>query len=127
LLPVRTQKKEKSDPDFGTGYSSLNYLHRLPFDTVKIDRSFVKEIASGDESLEIVRTILNLAGSLGMAVVAEGVKTKEQLARLAELGCGCAQGFYFSAPVDAQRAEKLIAGFMEPRRTLELEAETVCL
>jgi diguanylate cyclase (GGDEF)-like protein/PAS domain S-box-containing protein len=106
--------------DFGTGYSSLNYLHRLPFDTVKIDRSFVKEIGSGGESLEIVRTILKLAGSLGMEVVAEGVETREQVATLTEMGCGCAQGYYFSKPVDVLRAARLIRESMKTEPLLEL-------
>jgi EAL domain-containing protein (putative c-di-GMP-specific phosphodiesterase class I) len=111
--------------DFGTGYSSLNYLHKLPFDTVKIDQSFVKEIASGGESLEIVRTILKLAGSLGMEAVAEGVETAEQLAKLRDLGCGCGQGYYFSKAVDAERAERLIAGMIGIGASLEWEPETV--
>ena len=94
--------------DFGTGYSSLSYLRQLPFDTVKIDQSFVKELGSADDTSEIVRTIMRLATSLGMGVVAEGVETEDQLARLTAMGCSVAQGYYFSRPVDADRAHLLI-------------------
>jgi diguanylate cyclase (GGDEF)-like protein len=85
--------------DFGTGYSSLSYLQRLPFDTVKIDRSFVKELGTGAEASEIVRTILDLARSFNMHVVAEGVETVDQMNSLSALGCDTAQGFLFSKPV----------------------------
>ena len=94
--------------DFGTGYSSLSYLRQLPFDTVKIDHSFVKELGTADDTSQIVSTIMQLARSLGMDVVAEGVETKDQLARLTEMGCTSGQGYYFSRPVDAERAHWLI-------------------
>jgi predicted signal transduction protein with EAL and GGDEF domain len=94
--------------DFGTGYSSLSYLRQLPFDTVKIDQSFVKELGTDGDACEIVTTILQLAQSLGMEVVAEGVETKAQLARLTAMGCASGQGYYFSKPVDAERAQQLI-------------------
>jgi diguanylate cyclase (GGDEF)-like protein/PAS domain S-box-containing protein len=90
--------------DFGTGYSSLSYLQRLPFDTVKIDRSFIRDIDANGDSAEIVRTILDLTRSLGMTAVAEGVETRAQLHRLAEFGCEQIQGFYFSRPINAQGA-----------------------
>jgi diguanylate cyclase (GGDEF)-like protein/PAS domain S-box-containing protein len=94
--------------DFGTGYSSLSYLRQLPFDTVKIDRSFVKELGTADDTSQIISTILTLAHSLSMDVVAEGVETKDQLARLTAMGCASGQGYYFSKPVDAERAHWLI-------------------
>jgi EAL domain-containing protein (putative c-di-GMP-specific phosphodiesterase class I) len=94
--------------DFGTGYSSLSNLHLLPFDTVKIDRSFVKELGSADEGAEIVRTILELARSLEMRVIAEGVETEDQLRTLTALGCDCVQGYYFSKPKSAQMTESLM-------------------
>jgi diguanylate cyclase (GGDEF)-like protein/PAS domain S-box-containing protein len=94
--------------DFGTGYSSLSYLNRLPFDTVKIDRSFVKELQSSGESAEIVKTILDLARSMNMTVIAEGVETMAQLETLTSLGCGYAQGYYFSKPVDKDSTQSSI-------------------
>jgi diguanylate cyclase (GGDEF)-like protein/PAS domain S-box-containing protein len=94
--------------DFGTGYSSLSCLHLLPFDTLKIDRSFTSELGPGFEGTEIVRTILALARSLEMSVVAEGVETKEQVHTLTELGCDYAQGYYFSRPKSAQMTEALM-------------------
>ncbi|HEX6938276.1 MAG TPA: PAS domain S-box protein [Longimicrobiales bacterium] len=94
--------------DFGTGYSSLSYLHRFPADALKIDRSFVGRIGAGDDHLEIVRTIVGLAKSLGMEAVPEGVETDIQLARMLELGCRYAQGNRISPPVDARRAGELL-------------------
>jgi len=88
--------------DFGTGYSSLSYLHRFPVDMLKIDRSFVSSIEVSEENVEIVRTIVALAHNLGLAVIAEGVETAEQVAIIKSLGCEYAQGFYFSRPVDKE-------------------------
>jgi len=87
--------------DFGTGYSSLSYLRRFALNILKIDRSFVSEMLSNAESREIVKTILSLASNLGMEVVAEGVETAEQVSLLRSLGCGYAQGYFFSRPLDA--------------------------
>lgn len=94
--------------DFGTGYSSLSYLQRLPFNILKIDRSFIRELGAGDGSPEIVRTIIQLARSFKLKVVAEGVETADQLTRLTELGCDLIQGFYFGRPVNAEQTEALI-------------------
>ena len=84
--------------DFGTGYSSLSYLHRFPFDKIKIDQSFVRGITDQEDSRLIVRAIIGLGRSLGMAVNAEGVETPEQLAALRGEGCGEIQGYLFSKP-----------------------------
>ena len=94
--------------DFGTGYSSLAYLHRLPLDMLKIDQSFVAEMFSSDENMAIIQTIIALASSLKMDAVAEGVETYEQFARLKELGCRYAQGFFFSEPVPEALAPALV-------------------
>jgi predicted signal transduction protein with EAL and GGDEF domain len=75
---------------------------------VKIDHSFVKELGTADDTSQIIHTILQLARSLGMDVVAEGVETKDQLARLTEMGCSTVQGYFFSKPVDAEKAHWLI-------------------
>ncbi len=92
--------------DFGTGYSSLSYLQRFPLDSVKIDRSFIARIMEEDE---MIRTIIALGKSMGLNVIAEGVETAEQAAKLRDLGCEFAQGFYFSVPINAQEATDLIA------------------
>jgi diguanylate cyclase (GGDEF)-like protein/PAS domain S-box-containing protein len=93
--------------DFGTGYSSLSYLRRLPFDTLKIDRSFISELGAGSDGLDIVKAITEMAHSLRLEVIAEGVETEEQLRKLRDLGCKYVQGFLFSKPVGVEAAELL--------------------
>ncbi len=92
--------------DFGTGYSSLSYLHALPIDILKIDRSFINRIS--DKKEDIVYTIINLAHSLSMKVVAEGVETREQFELIRMMNCEMVQGYFFSKPVDPERAEKFL-------------------
>jgi EAL domain-containing protein (putative c-di-GMP-specific phosphodiesterase class I) len=94
--------------DFGTGYSSLHHLHSLPFDVLKIDRSFVARMTGGDQPLQIVRTIVELARVLGMDVVAEGIETQEQYTLLRHLGCRFGQGFFFSRPVTAETMSQML-------------------
>jgi len=94
--------------DFGTGYSSLNYLHNFPLDTLKIDRSFVSQIAGNNENTEIVQTIVTLARSLGMNVVAEGIETELQLASLQALECEGGQGYLFAKPMHTKAAEAFL-------------------
>ena len=86
--------------DFGTGYSSLSYLRRFALDILKIDRSFVSDMLNNSESREIVKTILSLGSNLRLEVVAEGVETAEQVNLLQSLGCGYAQGYFFSRALD---------------------------
>ncbi len=93
--------------DFGTGYSSLSYLHRLPIDTLKIDRSFVNHVDCDPEKIEIIRTIVALAWNLGMDIVAEGVETKKQMFQLQALRCDYGQGYFFSKPLAADAAKVL--------------------
>jgi diguanylate cyclase (GGDEF)-like protein/PAS domain S-box-containing protein len=108
LLQIKSLGVQLSIDDFGTGYSSLSYLHRFPLDTLKIDRSFTKAMGQGGDSMEILRTILPMANSLRLNVVAEGVETAEQLAILRKLRCEYAQGYYFSEPVTADQARALL-------------------
>jgi EAL domain-containing protein (putative c-di-GMP-specific phosphodiesterase class I) len=94
--------------DFGTGYSSLHHLHSFPFDVLKIDRSFVARMTEGEQPLQIVRTIVELARVLGMDVVAEGIETREQDALLQQLGCRYGQGFLYSRPVPAGQISRML-------------------
>ncbi|RLA69396.1 MAG: GGDEF domain-containing protein, partial [Epsilonproteobacteria bacterium] len=85
--------------DFGTGYSSMSYLKKLPIDTIKIDKSFIDEIASDSNDFEITKAIIALSSSLGYSVIAEGIETKEQENALLDLECNIGQGYYFSKPL----------------------------
>lgn len=111
LTRLRALGVRLSIDDFGTGYSSLSYLHRLPFDVLKIDRSFVLKMDRDEEGKQIVRTILSLARSLHMEVVAEGTETATHADLLRRMGCDYAQGYHYSRPVDEACAEQLIVAF----------------
>ena len=105
LRQLRALGIRLSIDDFGTGYSSLSYLHRFPVDTLKIDRSFISNMSSGDENSGIVRTIITLAGNLRMDVVAEGIENEAQREELGALKCHYAQGYLFSRPIPANALE----------------------
>lgn len=113
LKQFRALGIQLSMDDFGTGYSSLSYLHRLPITTLKIDRSFVNQIVEENESAEIVKTILLLARTLKLDVVAEGIETESQLEFLRRLDCDYGQGYFFSKPVSAAEAGKVVEAFLE--------------
>ncbi len=91
--------------DFGTGYSSLSYLKHLPLDRLKIDQSFVRDIAVKREDAAIADTIITLARNLGFEVMAEGVETQAQLRKLRDTGCRQAQGYYFSHPLPPEEVQ----------------------
>ena len=97
--------------DFGTGYCSLNYLHRFPFDTLKIDKSFVHNINSETRNRDIVESTIMLAHKLGMEVVAEGVENQAEAGVLAGMNCDYGQGHFFSHPVPAEEATRLFGGW----------------
>jgi diguanylate cyclase (GGDEF)-like protein len=101
--------------DFGTGYSSLSYLRSFPFDKIKIDRSFVSELATRDDSMAIVRAVTGLGKSLGIVTTAEGVETDAQFELLRREGCTQAQGYLFSRPRPAAEVEKMLT---QPRERL---------
>jgi len=101
--------------DFGTGYSSLAYLHRFPFDTLKIDRSFVIRLSAGREAREIVRTIVGLGAALDKQVLAEGVEDETQARELEALGVQIGQGWLFARALPVAGATQLIADAIRAR------------
>jgi diguanylate cyclase (GGDEF)-like protein len=98
--------------DFGVGFSSLGYLKRLPLSMVKLDRTFVENVTESPHDAAIVRAVTEMADTIGIGVVAEGVETEEQVRLARDLGCGYAQGFHFAEPVPAAYVERLLAGTM---------------
>jgi diguanylate cyclase (GGDEF)-like protein len=108
LTKLKNIGVQLSIDDFGTGYSSLSYLHRLPFDTLKIDRSFVYSVGENGENSEILRTIVLLAKNLKMKIIAEGIETEAQLSLLQFLGCDYGQGYLLAKPQPKDAAEKLL-------------------
>jgi predicted signal transduction protein with EAL and GGDEF domain len=101
--------------DFGTGYSSLGYLRSFPFDKIKIDQSFIRDVATKDDSLAIVRAVVGLGSSLGITTTAEGVETAAQLEQLRAEGCNEFQGFLFSPPRPAGEVRRLFSE-MQPEK-----------
>jgi diguanylate cyclase (GGDEF)-like protein len=109
-IKILTKLKELgvklSIDDFGTGYSSLNYLHRLPFDTLKIDRSFVNSVGDDGKDSEVLKTIILLAKNLKMGVIAEGIETVNQLSILQNLRCEYGQGYLMAKPLPKEEIDK---------------------
>lgn len=115
LKRLRAYGVKISIDDFGTGYSSLSYLQSMPIDHLKIDRSFISNFDNSQDNDQIVKSIIAIARSLGLSVIAEGVERRSQLEKLRSLNCDTAQGFMFSRPCDAQAAEGLIGHGLTPR------------
>jgi diguanylate cyclase (GGDEF)-like protein/PAS domain S-box-containing protein len=110
MLELSAEGIRFSIDDFGTGFSSLDRLHQLPVSILKIDRSFVTRMLDANGTLPIVTTIISMAHSLNLGVVAEGVESKEQFNALYEMGCDLFQGFYFCRPINASATAKLLSG-----------------
>jgi diguanylate cyclase (GGDEF)-like protein/PAS domain S-box-containing protein len=108
LVRLRAMGIQLCIDDFGTGYSSLAYLHALPIDVLKIDRSFIGAIGSSEERSELVGTIISLARRLGITAVAEGVETQDQITRLQQMGSEYVQGFYYSKPISSHDTAALL-------------------
>lgn len=115
LLMCQKAGMSISIDDFGTGYSSLSYLHYFPIDTLKIDRSFVKDMLQNESSLELVKSIIALGKNLKMKIIAEGVENQEEAVVLRDLGCDMAQGYYFAKPMP----EKEVTSFITNNRKIE--------
>ncbi|MFN6569766.1 EAL domain-containing protein [Dendronalium sp. ChiSLP03b] len=109
LQKLKARKIKLVMDDFGTGYSSLSYLHSFPLNALKIDKSFVKRMQHNQEDMGLVPAMIGIAESMGMAVIAEGVETKEQLKQLRSLKCDFAQGYLFSKPLEQRLVLDLIA------------------
>jgi len=129
LNVLRSIGVEVALDDFGSGYSSLNQLHKLPLDTLKIDRYFITELLDDAESQRIVQSVIALARDLGLAVVAEGIEDERQAKLLTKLDCDQAQGFLFSRPIDEQSLfeyclAKQVLSTPEPARIHKLRSST---
>jgi EAL domain-containing protein (putative c-di-GMP-specific phosphodiesterase class I) len=94
--------------DFGTGYSSLQYLKQLPLNQLKIDQSFIRDLANGNNDKTIVRTIIAMAHNMNLNVIAEGVETEDQRQILIDFGCTSYQGYLFSKPLPIEQFEGLV-------------------
>jgi EAL domain-containing protein (putative c-di-GMP-specific phosphodiesterase class I) len=103
--------------DFGTGYSSLSYLRKFPFDKIKLDQSFVRDLPDGKDAVAIVKAVTGLGISLGIETTAEGVETERQLAKVRAEGCTEAQGYYFSPARPAREVAGMLAGVLGGARS----------
>jgi len=105
---LRARHIQLSLDDFGTGFSSLSYLQRFPVNIIKIDRSFISQIHSGDRNVEIVKAIIALAHAMNIKVIAEGIELREQITQLQAWDCDFAQGYYFARSLSAEAASDLL-------------------
>ena len=109
VAELKARKLDLHLDDFGTGYSSLSYLHNLPVDALKIDRSFIANMGTSGGNTSTIAAVVTLAQNQGIRVIAEGIETAEQAAKLRALKCHLGQGYYFAKPLDADDAARLLA------------------
>ncbi|HTV77076.1 MAG TPA: EAL domain-containing protein [Steroidobacteraceae bacterium] len=119
LRRLREQGSQILIDDFGTGYSNLGYLNRMPVDTLKIDRSFVRDLGAGSSHIPLIHAVIDMARKLGLKTVAEGVETAEQADLLREYGCDFAQGYLFSKPVGGRQCRALLRELKRERPLTE--------
>ena len=112
LLELKAMGLGLKIDDFGTGYSGLNYLHQLPFDTLKIDRSFVSGLTADSASRDMIRSIVAMAHDLKMDVIAEGIEEESQLDELTSVLTDFGQGYYFSRPLSHEAADAMLKGLV---------------
>ncbi len=105
---LRARQIQISIDDFGTGYSSLGYLSQFPVDSIKIDRSFVKNISDNQQNVEVIKAIAGIGQKLSMTIIAEGIETEQQLAYLRDLGCELGQGYLFAKPLNREQATTIL-------------------
>jgi EAL domain-containing protein (putative c-di-GMP-specific phosphodiesterase class I) len=122
LQALRSRGVRLALDDFGTGYSSLGHLRDFPVDVIKMDRSFVAGIGNGVADGAILRTIIGLAGSLGLMTIGEGIERAEQLAALNAMGCQAGQGFFIAKPLDRDAVEDLLASCVQAGTGRQLPA-----
>ncbi len=120
LQALKQRGIELALDDFGTGYSCLSYLHRFPLDHLKVDRAFVSDIGLHGENSEIAAMVINLAHHLGMGVIAEGIEEPHQREHLQRMGCPASQGYWFSKPLNAEAAEKIVLEPLPWREQIKL-------
>ena len=116
IIKLHQQGLQLAIDDFGTGYSALNYLSRYPVNFIKIDKSFIVDVATEDKARSLAAVLINMAKVLDVQVVAEGVETKAQLEVLQALGCDFIQGYFFSKPL---RAEEFMTFVRQSKMTVE--------
>lgn len=108
MIALKSRRIHIAIDDFGTGYSSLGYLKRFPIDSVKIDRSFVRDVPQDREDCALAQAAIAMAHALGMRIVAEGVETAEQLVFLQDQGCDEVQGYYYARPMPADEIARFV-------------------
>jgi EAL domain-containing protein (putative c-di-GMP-specific phosphodiesterase class I) len=109
ICSLNERSIQLSIDDFGTGYSSLNYLHSFPVDNLKIDRSFIQRLHKEKSNLGLLTAIVQIAKTMGMNLIAEGIETSEQLAQLKLLGCQFGQGYLFSKPLPSEEVAHFLS------------------